>query len=175
MIYPRTNLLLPLMNIGVEVPIGQRWSVAADYNFPWIPRKSNHKNCFQIDGFALEGRYWLGNRSDLPKEKRLLGHSVGLFTMAGHYDLERNYKGHQGEYILGGVDYLYAIPIFKGKLHLEFSLGVGFLYSEATHYEVFEEGGRGYRDKDFRKKIEYFGPLKAGVALVVPFRLICPE
>lgn len=27
----RTNLLLPLLNFGVEVPIGNRWSVGADY------------------------------------------------------------------------------------------------------------------------------------------------
>ena len=177
----RTNLLLPLMNVGVVVPIGNRWSVGADWYYPWIPRRSNkaydgsdHKDCFQIDGLSLEGRYWLGSRhtaDEANRPYRLLGHSVGLFAMGGRYDLERNYSGHQGEYILGGVDYLYAMPIFRGKMHLELSLGVGYFYSRATHYKVFEKGGRGYRDRDIRKIFEYVGPLKANVSLVVPLKL----
>ena len=171
--YLRTNLLLPLLNVGFELPIGNRWSIAADWYYPWFFRNSDHKNCFQIDGLALEGRYWFGKKHESGaenKQYRLLGHSVGVFAMAGRYDLERNYKGHQGEYIMGGVDYLYAIPIFKKKLHLEFSLGVGFLYTKATRYDVFVEGGKGYRDKYFRKKLSYFGPLRASVALVIPIK-----
>lgn len=88
--------------------------------------------------------------------------------MSGYYDWERNYSGYQGDFVVGGVDYLYAMPVFRGKLHLELSLGVGYFYSKATHYNVFESGGKGYRDKDYRKIFEYFGPLKASVALVVP-------
>lgn len=177
-LYLRSNLLLPLMNIGVEVPIGNRWSVAADWYYPWIPRCSNkafsgsdHKNCFQVDGLMLEGRYWFGKKhakGQENKQYRLTGHSVGLFAMGGRYDFERDYTGYQGEYIMGGVDYMFAKPIFKGKLHLELSLGVGYLHSRATKYEVYVPGGKGYRDKNFRKKIEYFGPLRASVALVVP-------
>lgn len=32
----RSNLLLPLMNIGMEFPIGNRLSVGIDHYFPWI-------------------------------------------------------------------------------------------------------------------------------------------
>ncbi len=169
----RTNLLLPLLNFAAEVPLGNRWSVAADWHYLWLFRSSSHKNCYQIDGLSLEGRYWFGRKHTSDAENnqnRLQGHSMGLFTMAGRYDLERNYVGHQGEYILGGIDYLYAKPVFKGKLHLELSFGVGFLYTRATRYEVFERGGKGYRDKNYRKNIKYFGPLRASVALVVPLR-----
>lgn len=179
-LYLRTNLLLPLMNIGLEVPIGNRWSIGADWYYPWIPRVSNsafdgsdHKNCFQIDGLSVEGRCWYGskhNHNELNRQYRLTGHSTGLFVMGGRYDLERNYSGHQGEYILGGIDYLWATPIFKKRLHLELSLGVGYFYSRATRYEVYEEGGKGYRDKDFRKVYQYIGPLKANVSLVIPLR-----
>lgn len=171
--YVRTNLLLPLLNVGVELPLGNRWSIAADWYYPWAFRKSDHKNCFQIDGLSLEGRYWFGSKHTSGvenKQYRLLGHSVGVFTMAGRYDLEHDYSGHQGEYILGGVDYLYAIPIFKKKLHLEFSFGVGFLYSWARHYNVYEEGGKAYRNKNFRKRFSYFGPLRASVSLVIPIK-----
>ena len=179
--YLRTNLLLPLLNFGFEMAIGNRWSIGIDYYYPWFPRSSNqahkssdHKNCFQIDGLALEGRCWLGSQHTNSLENRpfrLTGHSIGLFAMGGRFDLERNYSGHQGEYILGGVDYLYAMPIFKKRMHLELSLGVGYLYSRSTHYNVNVEGGKGYRDNDVRKIFEYFGPVKANVSLVIPLRL----
>ena len=170
---PRTNLLLPLLNVGLEVPLGNRWSIGADWYYPWLFRASDHKNCFQIDGLSLEGRLWLGKRHSRGQENRryrLRGHSIGLFVMGGRYDLERNYSGHQGEYVLGGVDYLFAMPVCRGKLHMEFSLGIGYFYSRATHYEVYEEGGRGYRDKDIRKIFQYFGPTKANVTLVWPLK-----
>lgn len=169
--YVRTNLLLPLLNVGVELPLGNRWSIAADWYYPWIFRNSDHKNCFQIDGLSLEGRYWFGSKHTSGvenKQYRLQGHSVAGFVMAGRYDLERNYSGHQGEYLLGGVDYLWAKPIFKGKMHLELSFGVGFLYSWARHYNVYVEGGKAYRNKNFRKRFSYFGPLRASVSLVIP-------
>ena len=170
-VWPRTNLLLPLLNVGVELPLNNRWSVAADVYYPWIPRASNHKNCFQAFGVGAEGRYWFGRSHGRGIEnlsQRLLGHSVGAFVMSGYYDWERNYSGYQGDFVVGGIDYLYAIPIFRGKMHLEFSVGVGYFHSKATHYDVFESGGKGYREKDFRRIFNYFGPLKAGVALVVP-------
>ena len=171
LLWPRTNLLLPLLNVGAELPLNNRWSVAADVYYPWIPRAASHKNCFQAFGVGIEGRYWLG-KSHGPgidnRAQRLLGHSVGAFVMSGYYDWERNYSGYQGDFVMGGVDYLYAMPVFRGKMHLELSLGVGYFYSKATHYDVFESGGKGYREKDYRRIFEYFGPLKAGVALVVP-------
>jgi hypothetical protein len=38
----RTNLLVPALNIGAELPLGDRWSLAADYYFPWCwPNKKN--------------------------------------------------------------------------------------------------------------------------------------
>ena len=164
----RTNALLPLMNIGAEQPLGNRWSVGADVYWPWIFRASNHKNCFQAFGAGIEGRYWLGKNRQ--PEQRLLGHSLGVFSMTGYYDWERNYSGYQGDFIVVGFDYLYAKPIFKGRMHLELSVGVGYFHSKATHYNVFEDGGKGYRDKDYRKIFEYFGPLKATVALVLPLQ-----
>lgn len=172
--YLRTNLLLPLLNIGFEVPIGNRWSVAADWYYPWAFRSSSHKNCYQIDGLALEGRYWFGSKhtkGEENKQYRLLGHAVSVFAMGGRYDLEHNYKGHQGEYILGGVDYMYAKTAFKGKMHLEFYFGLGYLYTRAKRYEVYEREGKGYYNKDFRKKVTYFGPIRAGISLVLPIKM----
>ena len=171
----RTNLLLPLLNVGVEVPLGNRFSVGADWYYPWMPRSADHKNCFQIDGLSLEARCWLGKRhrgGEANWQHRLRGHSVGIFAMTGKYDLERNYSGHQGEYIMGGIDYLFAMPVFKHRMHFEFALGVGYFFSRAVPYDVFESGGRGYRHKYERKKYQYVGPLKANVTLVLPLPVV---
>lgn len=174
LLWPRMNLLLPCLNIGLELPLGNRWSVAADWYYPWAFRNASHKNCFQALGLNVEGRYWFGRKhsaGEANRRYRLQGHSIGLFAMSGYYDVERHYRGDQGDYVLGGIDYLYAKPLCRGRVHLEFSLGVGYFYSKATQYEVFERGGRAYRDKNFRKIYEYFGPLKAAISLVVPLRV----
>ena len=161
----RTNLLLPALNVGAELPLGQHWSVGADWYYPWLWRNPDHKDCVQALALGLEGRYWFGNRP-----LRLTGHSVGLFSYAGYYDLERDYSGYQGEFALAGIDYLYS-HAFRNGLRLELSIGAGYFFSIARLYNVYEEGGKGYKDKDMAKRVEFFGPLKAGVSLVVPIYL----
>lgn len=166
--FVRTNLLLPLLNIGVEVPIGNHWSVGADYYFPWAPREDDHKDCYQALAWNLEGRYWFGK--DRKVEDRLEGHSVGLSAMGGYYDLERNYDGIQGTLYNISVDYLYALPLFKDKIHMEFSLGLGYFFSpKAQPYAVLEEGGLAYK-KGYTKDIHWIGPNKAGISIVVPIK-----
>ena len=170
----RSNLLVPALNLGVEVPIGKHWSVGADYYFPWIWPKKDNKNCFEFLGWGIEGRYWFGkNRTAFD---RLKGHSVGLYGYVGYYDFERNFHGHQGEFVNVGVDYTYAMAVGKRKaLHLEFSLGVGYIYSEARQYTVIEANGPLISDK-VTKKVGYFGPTKANISLVVPiFQKVKPS
>lgn len=170
----RSNLLVPALNVGVEVPIGTHWSVGADYYFPWIWPKRDNKNCFELLAWGVEGRYWFGrNRTVLD---RLQGHSVGLYGYMGYYDFERNYHGHQGEFMNVGVDYTYAMAVGKRKqIHLEFSLGVGYIYSLARKYTVIEAQGPLISDK-ITKKVGFFGPTKANVSLVVPiFQKVKPN
>lgn len=161
----RTNLLVPLSNAGLEFCIGNSWSVEADYYFPWFEREESNKDAFQMLFWGATGRYWFGKeRTD---QRRLLGHSVGLGAYAGYYDIESDFAGHQGEFATVCIDYMYAVPIFRKKLHMEFNLGIGYLYSYARPYDVFETGGKAYRD-GYSKKIHWVGPLKAAVSLVVP-------
>ncbi len=170
----RSNLLVPALNVGVEVPIGTHWSVGADYYFPWIWPKRDNKNCFELLAWGVEGRYWFGrNRTVLD---RLQGHSVGVYGYMGYYDFERNYHGHQGEFMNVGVDYTYAMAVGKRKqIHLEFSLGVGYIYSQARKYTVIEAQGPLISDK-ITKKVGFFGPTKANVSLVVPiFQKVKPN
>ena len=165
--YLRTNLLNPLTNFGAEYCIGNNWSVGADYYFPWMPRNKNHKNCFQLLGWSVEGRYWFGK--DRTVEGRLEGHSVGLSVASGYYDIEKSFKGNQGEYASISADYLYSLPVCKDKLHLEFTLGIGWIYSRVKPYEVYSEGGKAYK-LGYEKNFNWYGPAKAGVSLVVPIK-----
>ena len=173
----RTNLLLPLLNIGVEVPIGNRWSVAADWYSPWLWRQWGNKiytpqqYCFEGLGGYLEGRYWFGNdhlKYDSCRKYRLSGHSLGLIIAGGYYDLQWDWKGRQGEYGAIGIGYMYGLPLGKkGGVHLEFEIAFGYLTTGWRSYEVHEPGGRligDWQDGSWKGPV----PLKAGFNLVVP-------
>jgi outer membrane protein OmpA-like peptidoglycan-associated protein len=170
----RSNLLVPALNVGVEVPIGTHWSVGADYYYPWIWPKSDNKDCFEFLGWGVEARYWFGkNRTVMD---RLQGHSIGLYGYMGYYDFERNYQGYQGEFVNIGLDYTYAMAVGKKRaVHFEFSLGVGYIYSQARKYTVIEPGSPLISDKR-TKKVGFFGPTKANISLVVPiFQKVKPN
>ena len=163
----RTNLLVPALNIGAEVPLGERWSVSADYYFPWIWPEKTNRNCFEILGWSVEGRYWFGR--DRQPQQRLRGHSVGLYAAAGYYDFERNYQGQQGEFLSTGLDYTYAMGIGRRKrLNLEFTLALGYIRSWGRNYTVPGPGGELYPEPG-PVIFDYVGPTKAAVSLVVPF------
>lgn len=175
----RTNLLLPLTNIGVEVPVGNRFSIGADFYSPWIPRDlfpdvKRREWCFQLQTASLEGRYWFGKKHSNNvadnRRYRLSGHSIGLMAMAGYYDLGMNWKGVQGEFLAVGLDYMYSAALGRrGGVHLEFELGVGYVMSPgARTYEVYVEGGKLFEAPSVTRDINFIGPVRASVSLVVP-------
>lgn len=162
----RTNLLVPALNIGAEVPIGNNWSVSADYYYPWIWPGKENKNCFELLAWSAEGRYWFGN--DRTVKDRLLGHSVGLYAAGGYFDIERNFKGRQGTFISTGVDYTYAMPLGRKKLiNLEFTFAMGYVHSWNRIYTVSGPFGP-LNPEPGTELFDYFGPTKAAVSLVLP-------
>ena len=84
--------------------------------------------------------------------------------------MENAFTGHQGEFISLGLDYLYSLPVCRDMIHLEFTLGLGYLYSYARPYDVFEAGGKAFKE-GYVKNIHWFGPCKAEVSLVVPIKI----
>ena len=163
----RSNLLVPGLNFGAELPIGDRWSVSADYYFPWIWPSKENKDCFELLGWSAEGRYWFGK--DRRPQDRLKGHSVGAYAAAGYYDFEKEFKGQQGEFISAGFDYTYSMPVGRAKrVNLEFTLAVGYIRSWGTNYTVPGPFGELY-PQDGTVLFDYFGPTKAAVSIVVPF------
>lgn len=170
----RTNLLaVPLANIGMEIPLGERWSVGADWYYPWLWRRNHGEGldyqgvCFELLAGDAEIRYWFP-RKGKKAQQRLLGHSIGVYGAGGYYDFERNWTGHQGWFYNIGVDYLFAMPIFRGRMHLEFELGVGYIYSPSQPYDTFVAGDKAYRRAGVTQFTRWFGPTRAQISLVVP-------
>lgn len=165
----RTNVLaVPLFNFGVEVPIGNSWSVSTDVYYEWIWRDKVHRECFEFWAMDADVRYWFRGAKDPNPYHRLRGHSVGAYIAAGYYDFEKQWSGYQGEFINVGVDYMYSAPIFKGKMRLQFELGVGYIFSPARVYDCFKEGGKLYRRRNTMQYTRWFGPTRAQLSLVVP-------
>jgi hypothetical protein len=134
----RTNLLLDLIggpNIGVEVPLGHHFSVAAD--FAYAHTMINNRYAFETLHGNLEGRYWWRSDNDRP----LTGWNVGIYgTYGGRYDIQWQ-NGVQGDrFWSAGVFGGYSLPIGRA-LNLDFSLGAGYLYSpQARFYERPQDG-----------------------------------
>lgn len=170
----RTNILaVPFANAGIEIPLGRRWSIGADIYYPWIWRPGHAQGvdrdgvCNELMAADVELRYWFP-RKGLQSGQRLLGHSIGVYGAAGHYDFERNWSGLQGEFYNVGLDYLYAAPIFRGRMHLEFELGLGYIWSTGRPYDCLEPGGVLYHRPGVTKNFSWIGPTRAQFSLVVP-------
>ncbi len=131
----KTNLLydaLTVLNVEAEIPIGKRWSVAAEWTFPWW-LWSKEQICIELLNGNLEGRYWLGNRE---KKTLLTGWFVGLYGGGGKYDLEWKRKGYQGEFFSVGASAGFAHKINKkGTLRMEYALSVGYMKTKYREYK----------------------------------------
>ena len=159
----KTNLLFDaalMPNIEIELPIGKRWSLNGEYMFPWW-QLNGDKYCLQVLSGGLEGRYWLGKRSN---REVLTGHFLGLYAGGGKYDLQWKEKGYQGEFfIAAGLSYGYARRIAR-NLHLEFNLGIGLMRTDYRHYRTRDN----YQTLLWQENGNYtwLGPTKVKVSLV---------
>ena len=165
----KTNLLVPGMSVGLEFPIKDNWSVGLDYYFPWVLPKSN-KWCLEMIAGFVGAKYWFpGKNYKWTRTERLQGHALGVYGGVGYYDFQRTDDGQQGEFVDFGVDYTFALPVAKGKLRMEFNIGVGFVrswyrpyYMSSDFEDLIKEPGILYNTTNF------IGPTKGGVSLVVP-------
>ncbi len=137
----KTNLLFDLatlINLEVEVPIRERWSVCAEFIFPWWTMHnglaSSRRNRIQLLNGNLELRRWWHN-SDSPI---LTGWFCGAYASVGSYDFEWRAKGYQGEWFAGaGLSGGYSHTINQAEnLRLEYSLGVGYFETDYTYYHA---------------------------------------
>ena len=169
--YPavKTNLLYDLVtavNVELEFPLGDRFSIAVEDDFPWWNWGPNGKKyCFQIWNIGLEPRWWF-IRTD--RRDWLTGHFVGAYAMSGKYDFQNDKQFcWQGEYWSAGLTYGYALPICKWA-NMEFSVSAGYLHSDYRHYQPDDDYGHLFRDYYNAGKVTWFGPTKAKISLVIP-------
>ena len=169
--YPavKTNLLYDLVtavNVELEFPIGDRFSIAVEDDFPWWNWGPNGKKyCFQIWNIGVEPRWWF-----LRDDRRdwLTGHFAGIYAMSGKYDFQWDQKFcWQGEHWSAGLTYGYAIPICKWA-NMEFSVSVGYLHSDYRHYQPDDDYEHLFRDYYNSGRVTWFGPTKAKISLVIP-------
>lgn len=157
----RTNLLLPLLNAGIEVPFTNRFSASLNVYYPWVPRPlmnrlySRNSVCVQAFASYLEASVWLGRCHRMePKydRYRLRGHSISVIGAGGYYDFqgfwntphlvngvnvnENKSLGVQGEVYAVGVGYRYALPLGRGDIHLDFDVAVGVIFNNTHPYFV---------------------------------------
>ena len=170
----KTNLLFDLataLNVEVEVPIGQRFSVAGEWMFPWwLWEEKQHS--FELIQATLEGRYWLKPkfaRQDklLDTHNPLTGWFVGMYASMGKYDLEWDRKGYQGEiYLSTGVTIGYVQPLSR-NFNMEFSISGGYLQSDYRYYNARQDAsGDWLLYKQYPGSFNWIGPTKAKVSLI---------
>ncbi len=162
----KTNLLFDVasaLNLEVEVPIGQRWSVAAEWIFPWwLYEKKQY--ALEILNGNIEGRYWWGERS---RRDQLTGWFTGVYAGGGYYDVEWKTKGYQGEFFSAGITGGFAHKIGR-NLRMEYSLGIGYLTNKYREYTPQQCGvdGEWHLIKQGNGTSNWIGPTRAKVSLV---------
>ena len=166
----KSNLLfdaLTALNVEVEIPIKNHWSVMVEHVFPWW--ETGNKYCLQLLETGVEGRYWFSDNRW--HSQKLQGHFVGLYAMSGKYDLQWDEDlCYQGKGWSAGVTYGYSMPVAKW-CHLEFALSVGYLRTRYQHYQPSPDYEHLYRDPGKAGNLSVVGPTKLKVSLVVPINL----
>ena len=168
----KTNLLYDaasVLNIGIEAPIGNRWSVAFDWVCPWWSDYNNQKYLQLMYG-SLEGRYWLGNRENrLP----LTGWFSGLQFGGGIYDLMADpLNGIQGQFQTAGVVAGFAHPVNRsGTLRLEYSVGIGWMGTDYVKYWWDDYDYTLIAPSPQTWTTQYFGPTKVQISLVYMLKI----
>ena len=148
--------LLLVPNIGIEVPVMDNWSVAANWMYAWW--KSDSNNWYhRIYGGDLEIRRWFGNQTDLT------GWHIGTYAQMLTYDFEFGGNGELADrWTYGAGMAMGWSKNIAPKLNLDFTLGIGYLTGEYKEYKP-EDDCYVWQSTKNRK---WFGPTKAGVSLV---------
>ena len=148
-------------NFAIEVPIGQSWSVYAEYAFPWWLVPENDR-AWQILKWDIGGRWWFSRHDKSNPMDVLRGHFVGIDLSAGYYDIEPKHTGYQGEFQSVGLEYGYAFRL-SPAWRLDLYAGAGWM---GTHYRYYE----GSSDDvhllyQHHGRLNWLGPVKAGVSI----------
>jgi len=163
----KTNLIFDaasMLNVELEVPIGNKWSVAGEWIFPWW-LWSSKQYCLQMLHGTVEGRYWLGDRTNRPQ---LTGWFGGIHAGGGYYDFEWGNRGYQGEFWDAGISGGYAHTIGKSRdWRMEYALGLGWMGMKYRQYDPrYGIDDRWHLIRQVSGKYTWAGPTRAKISLV---------
>jgi len=114
-------------NLGAEIYIGKRWSVAADGSYGMWDYSQNQSN-LQTWSVGGEARYWLQTRQY--GFRRIY---IGLSVRGGEYDQYNSGNGHRGEALLAGLTAGYRF-ILRGNWYFDAGLGLGYIHTRYDRY-----------------------------------------
>lgn len=163
----RTNLLMPATNVGFAVHIGRKGkaSVALDVFGPWPGSLLPEGYRLDVLGAGLEFRWWFRNATSL--NRAMTGLSIGVSGRAAIWDVEWKGEGNQGEGFTVGADLSWTVP--AGACRFMFTLGAGMAVATWEPYHTYEGDKNLYRLGEWHKDLRWYGPVRAGVTLIVPF------
>ena len=157
----RTNMLYDVVvapNVGVEVGLARKWSVALSGTYGWMEGSPWYDNIRGVVGDA-EVRYWLSD------DAMHRGLHVGAYGAIYRYDFLFNGKGEQAKANWGGgLSLGYTLKIDR-QFSVDFSIGVGYVGGKFKSYEVSNDELR-HNVWTADKIRHFFGPTKAEISLV---------
>lgn len=167
----KTNLpadLVTAVNLGVEVPLGESFSLNAHFTFPWWTA-GPYGNKYALQMLDAEGelRWWFA-----PGEERLQGHYFALQGSGGKFDLQwgRDIGCYQCYNWGVGLSYGYSMSLSE-HWNLEFALTLGYLAIDYQHYVPSPDWSVLLRDNAKAGVLHYFGPTGLKISLVYPFHI----
>ena len=167
----KTNLpadLVTAVNLGVEVPLGESFSLNAHFTFPWWTA-GPYGNKYALQMLDAEGelRWWFA-----PGEERLQGHYFALQGSGGKFDLQwgRDIGCYQCYNWGVGLSYGYSMSLSE-HWNLEFALTLGYLAIDYQHYVPSPDWSVLIRDDAKAGTLHYFGPTGLKISLVYPFHI----
>ena len=127
------------VQVGIEVPVGEQWSVYADYlaTAPWRAW-NNNADCAELLHVTLGTRWYPGSTFANPfnpggTSRVLEGWYASLSAGAGYYDFQSNGKGYQGEEITASLGFGYSM-CFDEHWSLNFGIGFGPMLTQWRYY-----------------------------------------
>ena len=158
----KTNLLYDaavIPNIGIELYLGKRWTLAGDWFYTWFYSDTKHRYWQGYGGYLTLRKYFGKKAAEHP----FTGQHIGLYGLMMTYDVEWGGRGYQSPDwgFGGGIEYGYSMPIAR-RLNLDFSLGIGYQDGEYKEYLPMD----GHYVWQVTHDRHWFGPTKAEVSLV---------
>lgn len=163
--------VLPIQ-AGIEVPVGDHWSIYADYlgTAPWRAW-DNNAECAELLHWTLGTRWYPGSKFASPfnpggTERILEGWYASLSLGGGYYDFEHNGKGYQGEEILASLGLGYSL-VFNENWSMNFGIGFGPMFTQWRYY--IEKTSNQHLVYQYSGKSQYFGITDAKITLTYLF------